>query len=488
MTKSFSFSSRVEWSEHMLKHHPRWSQCIHLQTMWKCEPGLLESQGYRSEIPENAGEYQLDIACHKTVAYFSSEAYYIRHIREVHRGREGGNWDKADLQRWAEMSKVEPIRDSTICPLCYLTPEGLQTTGTKSMQDHIANHLQVLMLLSLRLIQLSGDSSDGICDSVSSGDAIADSSQTNRDAVDTDYEQDTMDLPVNSIADADERLSWNTVTSQLRQTHPLQETRMDQMLSDLGIKMRNSHTITIAPDSDWMTVSESSDSEHEALGDLVDKLYSAYTASTFEELPRDFLPYGHLANILTREAVGKVLEMMAHDLLDDEKLHFDIQHTSRLLLWICDAGLVLFATLIQCGLSPRKIYLSLAYFERRRFDDSCLPLEAPAKKYSVPKQFPKKLWQPRHLDNFYERQWRFLVPVFSSSQYHYDLAAQTILPFTGDMKDIVNGGFSSVMKVEIHPSHRVGWDSTTVSLLWSYVILHANSSEGCSQRDPVYPW
>jgi hypothetical protein len=475
MTKSFSFGSRGEWGQHMLKHHPRWSQCIHLQTMWKCEPGLLESQGYRSETPEDAIEDPLDNACHTTVAYFSSEAYYIRHIREVHRGKEGRDWDEADLLRWAEMSKVEPSRDLTVCPLCYLTPEGLQLAGSKSMQDHIANHLQILMLLSLRLIQLSSDNSNDTCESASSGDAVADASQPGLDAINTDYEQDLADLPlpsdmsdrpsspVDSIAEADERLSWDTVTSQLRQTHPLQETRMDQLLSHLDEEMKNSHGTAIPPDSDSMTTSDSSDSEHGASDDIVDKLYSAYTASTFEEHSRNFLPCGELADILTQEAVGKELKRMAHDLYDDEKDYFDTHYTSQLTDWTCDKALAIFATVMQCGLTPRKVYLSLANFERRRFDDSCLPINTPTAASSVPKQFRKKFWKQLQLEEFYEKQWRFLVPVFSSSQYYYDLADQTILPFTGDMRDVVNGGFSSVRKVEIHPRHCTGWNNTKVT-------------------------
>jgi hypothetical protein len=447
--------------------------------MWKCEPGLLESQGYRSEIPKDAGEYQLDDACHKSVAYFSSAAYYVRHLKEVHRGRGGGDWDEADLLAWAEMSEVEPSRDLAVCPVCYLTPEGLQPTGFKSMQDHIANHLQVLMLLSLRLIQLSSHSSDDTCHSVSTGDAVADASLPNLDAVDTNYEQDTTDMPLpseftgrpsspaNSIADADERFSWDTITDQVRQTHPLQDTRMDRLLSELDEEMRNARAISNAPDPS--SDSEHSDSEHEASNEIVNKLYSAYTASTFDEYRRNFLPHGHLTNVLTQEAVEQELEGMENDLLDHEKRRFDISYRLQLSSWICTWASVLFATVIQCALTPRTMYLSLANFEQQRFDDSCLPIEAPRMTQS--KLFRKKIWKTFHLEDFYEKQWRFLVPVFSSGQYHYDLADQTILPFTGDMRDVVNGGFSSVRKVEIHPSHCAGWDSTTVS--WLVCIYHS---------------
>ncbi|KAI9744317.1 MAG: hypothetical protein M1818_002469 [Claussenomyces sp. TS43310] len=56
-------------------------------------------------------------------------------------------------------------------------------------------------------------------------------------------------------------------------------------------------------------------------------------------------------------------------------------------------------------------------------------------------------------DLFYEKQWEFSVPVFSGRIMPRALARQTILPYLSESYVAV-GGYGSVRKICIHPSHR----------------------------------
>ena len=56
-------------------------------------------------------------------------------------------------------------------------------------------------------------------------------------------------------------------------------------------------------------------------------------------------------------------------------------------------------------------------------------------------------------DLFFERQWEFCAPIFSGRIIPRALEHQTILPFLID-SHFTEGGYGSVYKVRIHPSHQ----------------------------------
>jgi hypothetical protein len=240
------FSSLLQWNDHMSKHHSRWPQYIHRQKMWKCEPRLLHNEG------DHLGPTGPCIGCkkkhkadytHGSVAYFSSASHFMAHLKAVHKH----TCSDVELKAIAAECGDEQNLHAELCPLCFLTPQGLQATGIRSMQDHIANHLQVLMLLSLRLIQICTDSSEDTEAGGSSCDAVANASQVSVGETDEDREQDMTELPSppsdsptlrpvsptsesSFSSEADETLSWDGITSQIRQIVPMQETVIDQLL------------------------------------------------------------------------------------------------------------------------------------------------------------------------------------------------------------------------------------------------------------------
>ncbi|CAM1502343.1 Fc.00g043270.m01.CDS01 [Cosmosporella sp. VM-42] len=64
------------------------------------------------------------------------------------------------------------------------------------------------------------------------------------------------------------------------------------------------------------------------------------------------------------------------------------------------------------------------------------------------------------ITHFYNTQWQFLVPVFSTTNFNYDLEADSILPFTSKV-GCGEGAFSRVFKVQIHEAHYKDLEQTT---------------------------
>jgi hypothetical protein len=453
----------------MSKHHPRWPQYIHRQKMWKCEPGLLHNEGHHLGPAQSCigcEEEHRDDHTHVSVAYFSTANHFMVHLNAVHKH----TWTDVELEAIAAKCCDEQSLHAELCPLCYLTPQGLQATGSKSMQDHVANHLQVLMLLSLRLIKIYTDSSEDAKTDGSSCDAVADASQVNDDEMDEDREQDMTGLPSPPSNSPDlrptspplelnletgETSSWNYITSEVRKRVPVQETVMDQLLDERKRELRPATPDTGPHESSTSSISEDSEDE------FVDKLYSAFVRSTSDERAQEFLPNGLLTELVNRSTVENELQRMEEKMgtSDAEKNRLS---KSQLSTWICTKASRLFATVMQSNLTPRAAFWSLVNFFQSDFGDDKLPLEDPRVTPPPSNLFSKRLWKRHNLVLFYESQWRYLAPVFSSSHFHYDLDAHAILPFTGDKKDVFEGGFSSVRKIEIHPAHCQGLESTTV--------------------------
>jgi len=142
-----TFSSLKSWREHMLRHHSSWIQYIHRQPMWKCN---LESM-------------------HESEALFSTPDHLRGHVRALHE-RIWNSLDDASFAALAEESVFDVLRKPNTCPLCCLTPKGMESLDyppeeiipvPRAMENHIAEHLQNLMVLSLRLIETQNEEPDG---------------------------------------------------------------------------------------------------------------------------------------------------------------------------------------------------------------------------------------------------------------------------------------------------------------------------------------
>src|SRR2546425_337546 len=96
-------------------------------------------------------------------------------------------------------------------------------------------------------------------------------------------------------------------------------------------------------------------------------------------------------------------------------------------------------------------------FRKSGFNDSKLPVgnpKPPEVKDTAPtmlkfeKHFIPRVWPEFWLHNFYEKQWRYLVPVFTPSTYDYNLSPECIFPFSLEDSVPKVGAFSSVFKVK----------------------------------------
>ncbi|KAF3103810.1 hypothetical protein TWF706_004844 [Orbilia oligospora] len=178
-----TFSSIKKWKKHMIRHHPSWPQHVHWQPLWKCD---LQSSNL---LPEG---YQLRHAdTHPSDVLFSAPKNFSAHFKTVHRKfcfdenfvpEEGNSVEGGDsletspraahkkvllsedtISSIAKGSIVEHFPEANVCPLCRMKPKGMENQEYSSsglsprvsteMENHIAEHLQNIMILSLRLLE-----------------------------------------------------------------------------------------------------------------------------------------------------------------------------------------------------------------------------------------------------------------------------------------------------------------------------------------------
>ncbi|KAF2496438.1 HET-domain-containing protein [Lophium mytilinum] len=191
---------------------------------------------------------------------------------------------------------------------------------------------------------------------------------------------------------------------------------------------------------------------------LEDRLLKSFVASTFDSQRQSYLPEGRIVELVTAESITEELEL---DHLDPSTAaKFDQSRQAELVDWILNGARKLFAICVECGILPRRNMLAtFLRFRKYGFDDKSLPIRnprdnsRPTASNSPDPVFHEQVWSMFKLHNFYEKQWKYLVPVFGSNQYDYDLPSDCILPFQTDRDDTGQGAFSSVYKVKVHPDH-----------------------------------
>jgi hypothetical protein len=115
------------------------------------------------------------IYLHESEALFSTPDHLHGHIRALH----NNIWKDLDETSIATLTKESLSVDSKLdtCPLCCFTFKGLKSIQSSSadlalalveMEDHIVQHLQNLMILSLRLMETQNGKfdDDGEADSM----------------------------------------------------------------------------------------------------------------------------------------------------------------------------------------------------------------------------------------------------------------------------------------------------------------------------------
>jgi hypothetical protein len=147
-----------------------------------------------------------------------------------------------------------------------------------------------------------------------------------------------------------------------------------------------------------------------------------------------FIPLKRLEQLLTRERIVTLLAQ------NNVEFHLRAEATSTIL----NNGIRLFATLA----SIRSIKLITRFLATDSFSGAQLDSKLPLSESDL----LGIIRDPNTCTQFFQRQWRFLAPVFQENQSYRELADWTILPFLRRTK-IGQGGFAVVYKVTVDASH-----------------------------------
>ncbi|KAI1121969.1 hypothetical protein F5Y10DRAFT_255134 [Nemania abortiva] len=178
---------------------------------------------------------------------------------------------------------------------------------------------------------------------------------------------------------------------------------------------------------------------------LSDRIISqALEPSTFDTRPEKYCPQNKFEEFVTKEAISKHFE---NDLPDDKP------GRRELVRWIYDKARKIFFIMVVSGFTNIETLTALRRIRADGLTDECLPISKPRSDDGV-----TEIWESESItqrDNFFDKQWRFIIPVFSKSQFHHDLQPETILPFEEiDNGYISQGGFSHVRGFKVHPAHQ----------------------------------
>jgi hypothetical protein len=147
-----------------------------------------------------------------------------------------------------------------------------------------------------------------------------------------------------------------------------------------------------------------------------------------------FIPLNRLERLLTRE---KIVALLAQN---NVEFHLCAEATSTIL----NNGIRLFATLA----SIRNIKLITRFLATDSFSGAQLDSKLPLSESDL----LRIIQDPNTSTQFFQRQWRFLAPVFQENQSYRELADWAILPFLRRSK-IGQGGFAVVYKVTVDAAH-----------------------------------
>ncbi|KAK2849627.1 hypothetical protein FQN49_005572 [Arthroderma sp. PD_2] len=247
------------WKDHMLQHHRNWSQYIHWQLMWRCN---LECEDW----PENPIVRPKD-PMHQSEVLFSTPGHLCGHVRALH----GDIWDGLNdnsATDFIEKSTIDVPRKPNICPLCYFIPKGMESLDDHSdetapvptaMVNHIVEHLQNLMILSIRLIGIQNEEVD--CDSEGGSMVPMESPQgsqldhseehSNLSELSSPpigsppFRMETFALGYDQPPEADDQ-AWSTIVEETRRQKPESDIYTDPILDALRNhpQMQNLHYVT----------------------------------------------------------------------------------------------------------------------------------------------------------------------------------------------------------------------------------------------------
>jgi len=187
---------------------------------------------------------------------------------------------------------------------------------------------------------------------------------------------------------------------------------------------------------------------------LSETLFKRFSTSEFDNTPRKFMPNGDLDELITRASVLDAMEI--------EESESDPQD-EMLVEYVLHKAKKVFAIAVSIDLDQQEGLLKNAMQKFRRYsiDDSKLPFKDTPDSILATLEpgvrHRSKIWRESRIHDFFNNQWRFLVPVFLAHPQtdirNYSLPSSTIFPVINKQEGPGEGAFGKVFKSEIHPKH-----------------------------------
>ena len=200
---------------------------------------------------------------------------------------------------------------------------------------------------------------------------------------------------------------------------------------------------------------------------LADSISESFSLSNFDGSSRFYLPELRLHQLVTLEAIvselcrfTEFLYTVKSDSRERFRETYDKDTLRDFAEWILSSAHRTFAIMVHCDINPLQLLASMQKCRDIEFTDANLPVLDPG---TLPTFWNKTIWSISKSKDFCEKQWRFLVPVFSPDDYRYDRQYNCIFPFTKANVAPRVGAFSTVHKVTIHPDHQKDNRMRTVS-------------------------
>jgi len=196
---------------------------------------------------------------------------------------------------------------------------------------------------------------------------------------------------------------------------------------------------------------------------LSETLFKNLDTSDFDNTPRKFMCHDGLDELVTRDSVLDAMQM--EEPLDDDD--------RQLVNFILKNAKKIFATSVSIELDQVEGLLKKAMqlFQKKGIDDSKLPFKdgphSTLQDLEPGIKHRSKIWRENKVHEFFNNQWRFLVPVFlthpETNMDNYNLPASTIFPVLKKEEVLEKGSFGKVFKCSIHPKH-IKYSRNPVSL------------------------
>jgi hypothetical protein len=207
-----------------------------------------------------------------------------------------------------------------------------------------------------------------------------------------------------------------------------------------------------------MPTTQDDDFDFSSVQSLVDRIPNYLSASNFDGSDRSFLSEHHLSQLVTLDTIlselgrfKEYLSLIREHARESRRQEYNSKYRKQLAIWVFHHAPRMFATMIHCNLNPLFLLLSLQKCQELHFTDKQLPLSSSTE---PPKGWNKSIWTRARSHDFWDKQWRFLVPVFEPGKYQYDHEYNCIFPFIKSNEPPRIGAFSVVHKVSVHPGHQ----------------------------------